>query len=141
MMPMDNEKSAHTPTFAMLMEPIAADPDLSDTRKDPLLCSIRCYTKLLVQDPTRMTVELAGYSDAIGKFRPARHKIKKSRWANICTDMRAALRYAGIEGVPGRNLTPPSRAWLVLLATVSVDRSRSTLTRFARWATDLGFEP
>jgi hypothetical protein len=56
-MPMDSMKSASKPTFAMLMERIAADPDLSATHKHSLLCSIRCYTKMLGQHPARMVVD------------------------------------------------------------------------------------
>jgi hypothetical protein len=140
-MPMDSMKSASKPTFAMLMERIAADPDLSATHKHSLLCSIRCYTKMLGQHPARMVVDLKDYAAAIAKVRPARHKKKRSRWANICSDIRAVLRYAGIEGVPGRNLTPPSPAWQALLATVAIDKNRYTLTRFARWASGEGIEP
>jgi hypothetical protein len=138
---MDATKPAAKPTFAMMMERIAADPDLSATRKRSLLTSIRCYARLLGQDPARMAVDLGGYTAVIARFRPARHRITKSRWANICTDIRFALRHAGIAGVPGRNLTPPSPAWQAALATVAVDKSRYTLTRFARWATGEGIEP
>ena len=71
-MPMDSVKSADTPTFAMLMERIAGDPDLSVTRKHSLLCLIRTYTKMLGLDPARMVVDLKGHTDAIKKVRPAR---------------------------------------------------------------------
>ena len=137
----DADPAAAKPTFAAIMERIAADPDLSASRKRSLLTSIRCYARLLGQDPARMAVDLTGYTDAIAKFRPARHGVKKSRWANICTDVRFALRHAGIEGVPGRDLTPPSPAWRALLATVATDQNRYTLTRFARWASGQGIEP
>src|SRR3954451_5922710 len=103
---MDGVKSAPKPTFAMLMERIAADSELSALRKKSLLSSIRCYAKLLGQDPARMLVDPAAYTNAIAKFRPARHRLTKSRLANICSDIRCVLRWAGITGVPGRNLTP-----------------------------------
>jgi hypothetical protein len=139
-MPMTSDQAAQPPTFAMLMQRIAADSELSDTRRKSLLTSIRCFARLLGRDPARMTVDLGLYSKVIASFRPARHKLTKARWSNICCDLRYVLKYAGVAGVPGRNLTPPSAPWRQPLATVEDRVGRASLARFARWATGDGVE-
>jgi integrase len=139
-MPMTSDQAAQPPTFAMLMPRIAADSELSDTRRKSLLTSIRCFARLLGRDPARMTVDLGLYSKVIASFRPARHKLTKARWSNICCDLRYVLKYAGVAGVPGRNLTPPSAPWRQPLATVEDRVGRASLARFARWATGDGVE-
>lgn len=128
-------------TLAELAAAISFDLSLPETRRRSVMTSSRCFCRLLGLDPVITPVSLDTYAEAVRRFRPARAGLRKDRWQNILTDLRFALRWAGIEGVPGRNMTPPSPAWRTLLDQLDDRSSRDRIGRFARWCTDQGITP
>jgi PAS domain-containing protein len=128
-------------TLAEVAAAISADLSLAETRRRSVTTSIRCFCRLLELDPVTTPVSLDTYADAVRRFRPARAGLRKDRWQNILVDLRFALRWAGVAGVPGRNLTAPSPAWQTLLDRLDHRSSRDRIGRFARWCTDQGIMP
>jgi len=74
---------------------IGADPSLPETRRKSVRTSLRCFCRLLGLDPVITPVSLDTYAEAVRRFRPARAGVRQSRWQNILTDLRFALRWAG----------------------------------------------
>ena len=128
-------------TLAEVAAAISADLSLAETRRRSVRSSIRCFCRLLELDPVTTPISLDTYADAVRRFRPSRAGLRKDRWQNILTDLRFALRWAGIPGVPGRNLRAPDPAWQTLLDRLDHRSSMDRIGRFARWCTDQGITP
>jgi integrase len=121
-------------SLAEVVAAIRVDLSLPEMRRRSVATSIRCFCRLLGLDPAITPVN--AYAEAVPRFRPSRAGLRKDRWQNILADLRFALRWAGVAGVPGRNLTAPSPAWQTLLDRLDVRSSRDRIGRFARWCTD-----
>lgn len=128
-------------TFATLGKRIAEDTSLPAWRRKAVPTSIRCFARLLGLDLETMPVDMRLYQQALARFRPRRAGIDRRRWQNILGDVRFALRYADVDGVPGRNLTRPSPAWATLLALITARGVRYRVARFARWCSERGIAP
>ena len=128
-------------TLAELAAAISADPSLPEARRRSVRTSIRCFCRLLGLDPVITPVSLDTYAEAVRRFRPSRAGLRKKHWSNILSDFRFAARWAGVAGVPGRNLRAPDPVWQTLLDRLDDRSSRDRISRFARWCTDQGITP
>src|SRR5262249_50777465 len=85
------------------------------------------------QPPATIPLDVAHIRQTLDGIVPARAKISAKRWANLRSDLTAAIRASGLRPMFKTADLDLDRAWSSVLA--SADRQvRHGLSRFARWA-------
>jgi integrase len=118
-----------------------AGSSLPETRKRDLLSAVATFAKLTGRRPADIPLDLADIRQTLDRMVPAQAKVSRKRWANLRSDLAAAidascllpmLKTAGVE------LTDD---WRSLLQALTDPRVRHGLSRFARWASLRGIPP
>ena len=124
-----------------LLDKIAADEAITPKRRQDISSALRTMGKILgtplaecPAHPGFLRARLKGFSPAMADLSPA-------RWRNIQSLTRFALKQAGVLQVPGRYREPLSPAWAALFALITDHRTRSGLSRFARYCGAHGIDP
>ena len=133
-----------TPTFAGLMDRIAAEPDLSHRRRRDLLSALRRTAKALGRSPALVPADARWLQPRLSKIVPAALDLSPKSWSNVLSDVRAAMFLAGIVTRRinrRRDLSPDwRRLWEAVLA--SEDRGlRTMLCSFVYFMDGQGVRP
>jgi integrase len=110
-----------------------AGADLPDTRRRDLRSAVASYAKLVAKEPALIPLDLAELRRMLDRTVPAEAEVSAKRWANLRSDLAAAIDASGLLRMlktSGLSLDP---AWEKLLAGAP-QRLRAGLSRFARWA-------
>jgi integrase len=123
-------------TLQTVLDRLAADPGLSGSRsrKRDLRCAIATFAKLTGQPATAIRLDLAEIRHTLDRMVPARAQISAKRWANLRSDLGAAIAASRLQPMLRTAGVELDSAWRGLLAHAD-QWKRHGLSRFARWAT------
>ena len=127
-------------TLADLLALVLADPSLSTKMKQERASAIRAIGKIYDKPLNEIPAHAGLIAKRLKTFTPVMAGMTSSRFANVKSLLRAALKYAGLTHMPGRHTEPLSPAWTALM--VGRDRDvRISLSRFSHDCTSRGISP
>jgi hypothetical protein len=133
-------ETAATITLQTVLDRIASASELSDGRKRDLRSAVISFAKLTERAPAAIPLDLAHIRETLDGMVPASAKISAKRWANLRSDLAAAIAVSGLRRMLKTSDVRVDGAWAELLA--SADQwARHGLSRFARWASTQGIRP
>jgi integrase len=118
-------------TFEEVLSRILSDPETRTWRRASIKATFRNLAKQLDLDLGKVPATLESYRDLTARFDWRLAGIGLQRWANMRSDIRFALFYAGVPDVPRRCRTELTSEWSSLLGRLS-PQSRIALARLAR---------
>src|ERR1700733_5303681 len=116
-----------------VLDRLSSHPELTPARKRDMRSAVNCYAKLVDQPPAAIPLDLAAIRQKLDKIVPAWMKISRKRWANIRSDLAAAIDASGLRPMLITARIELAAPWRQLLAETP-QPSRHGLSRFARWA-------
>jgi hypothetical protein len=128
-------------TLQTVLDRLAADPALSETRKRDLRSAVIAFAKLKGLSPTALVLNLAEIRTTLDATVPAQVKVSRKRWSNLRSDLAAAIDASGLIGMLKTVDVKVSRRWARLITPAVERRVRFGLSRFERWASLRGIEP
>ncbi len=122
-----------------LLDLVAKDPDLTESKQKNLACSNRKFVAYLGLD-LHMPANFPVYREHLKRFHLGNARISNRRWANIKSDVAFALRRYGARKTwdGPHDLLP---AWQARRETLRSDRFRRGLSRLMHWCSRNGIDP
>jgi len=133
-------ETATTITLQTVLDRIAPASGLSDGRKRDLRSAVTSFAKLTERPPPAIPLDLAGIRETLDGMVPAGAKISAKRWANLRSDLAAAIAASGLLPMLKTANVDLDETWALLLATAE-HGIRHSLSRFARWASLQSIRP
>ena len=133
-------ETATTITLQTVLDRISSTSELSDGRKRDLRSAVISFAKLTERSPAAIPLDLAGIRETLDAMVPAAAKISAKRWANLRSDLAAAIAASGLRPMLKTANVNLDKDWARLLATAE-HGIRHGLSRFARWASAQGIRP
>jgi integrase len=127
-------------TLQDVLDRLAADRGLPKTRSRDLRSAVTSYAKVIGQPCAAIPLDLAAIRGTLDKVAPARVNVSAKRWANMRSDLTAAIAASGLRPMVRTSDVPLDGAWSRLLAQAN-RRIRLALIRFARWASLRRIDP
>jgi integrase len=128
-------QTATTPaTLQDVIDRLTANPDLSEIRKRDLRSAVVTFAKLTGRAPALIVLDLAGIRASLDAMVPAQAKVSPRRWANLRSDLAAAIDLSGLCPMLKTADVALDETWSRLMQEVTDQRVRNGLSRFARWA-------
>src|ERR1700730_1032289 len=127
-------------TLQTVLDRLAGDSGLSQTRKRDLRSAVTSFAKLRDQPPASIPLDLADIRQALDGMVPAWAKVSRKRWANLRSDLAGAIAASGLLPMLQTAGVGLDEVWNSLLAPAD-RRVRLGLSKFARWATLRGIPP
>lgn len=84
-------------TLQTVLDCLSANPGLTVGRKRDLRSAVSCFAKLMDQPPAAVPMDLAAIRKSLDRMVPARARISPKRWANIRSDLAAAIDASGLR--------------------------------------------
>ena len=128
------------PTLQTILDRLAGHAGLSQTRKRDLRSAVTCFARLLGQPPAAIPLALADIRRVLDSMVPARAQISRKRWANLRSDLAAAIEASGLRPMLKTSDVELDEVWTRLLAPAD-QRIRLPLSRFGRWTSLRGIKP
>ena len=128
-------------TLQDVSDRLAGNPDLSDIRKRDLRSAVRTYGRLVERPLSAIPVDLADIRGTLDPMAPAQAKVSRKRWANLRSDLVAAIAAAGLRPMLNTARLKPDASWAELLSAVADRAIRNGLSRLARWASSRQLPP
>jgi integrase len=122
-------------TLQEVIDRLGANADLSDTRKRDLRSAIVTYGKILDQAPQAIAMDLAAIRKTLDGVVQLQAKVSRKRWANLRSDIAAAIAASGLQPMLKTSNIEPDQNWDQVLAAAKDRRISNGLSRLARWAT------
>jgi integrase/molybdopterin biosynthesis enzyme MoaB len=135
------DPAAAPATLQSVIDRLARNRDLSETRKRDLRSAVVTFGKLMDLAPALIPLDLAGIRAALDAMVPAQAKVSRKRWANLRSDLAAAIEVAGLRPILKTAGVALDEPWSKLLQRVADRRVRHGLSRFARWASLRRIDP
>jgi integrase len=129
-----SKTTAAATTLAEVVERLCANADLSDTRKRDLRSAVVIYGKIVGAPLGEIPLELAAIRKTLDGVVPLQGKVTRKRWANLRSDLAAAIAASGVQPMLKTSDIKPTDAWEELLNATKDKRITHGLSRLARWA-------
>jgi integrase len=130
-----------TATLQDVTDGIAGHPELSATRKRDLRSAIATYGRLVERPLGEIPLDLQALRQTFDTVVPAQAKISRKRWANLRSDVAAAIAASGLRPMLQTARVALSSLWQQVLSGAG-DKSVSLgLSRLAHWASDRQLGP
>src|SRR5260370_39729235 len=84
-------------TLQSVLDRLAVDDSLSEIRKRDLRSAVISFAKLVEQPPAAIPLDVARIRRTLDGMAPGRAKISAKRWANLRSDLTAAIRASGLQ--------------------------------------------
>jgi hypothetical protein len=128
-------------TLQTVLDRLAANPGLTTAgRTRDLRSAVTCFAKLMNQPPAAIPLDLAAIRQTLDRMVPARAKISPKRWANIRSDLAAAIDASGLRPMLRTAGVELDAAWRPLMKDAP-PWIRQGVSRLARWSTLRGIAP
>lgn len=126
-------QAASLVTLQTVLDRLSSQQGLSASRRRDLRSAVSCFAKLIDQPTAAIPLDLGAIRRKLDTIEPAWAKISRKRWANIRSDLVAAIHSSGLRPMLMTARIELDEDWHRLLA--QADRRISLrLSRFARWA-------
>ncbi|THD71889.1 MAG: hypothetical protein E7813_05030 [Bradyrhizobium sp.] len=127
-------------TLQTVLDRLADAGGLSENRRRDLRSAVTAFAKLRGQPASEIRLDLAEIRRTLDAMEPAWAKVTRKRWANLRSDLAAAIDASGLLPMLTTRDLGLDDAWSDLLA--SADRwIRLRLSRLARWASQNRIAP
>jgi hypothetical protein len=113
-----------------VVDRLTANPDLAQTRRRDLRSAVVIYGKLKSEPLSAIPLDLAAIRRTLDGIVPAQAKVSRKRWANLRSDLAAALDASGLHPMLKTANVELDSSWDVLLRGVK-DKGVSILTTYA----------
>src|SRR5260370_228211 len=136
--PMNAELGSQSGVLANLQDVIdglATNPDLSGTRKRDLRSAVVVYGKLTGDPLSALPLDLGAIRRTLDGMVPAQARVSRKRWANLRSDLAAAIGASGLQPMLKTADVELDCTWAALLTAVKDTAVSNGLSRLARWAT------
>ena len=138
----DSSSTAAAPVMLQeVVDRLGANADLSDTRKRDLRSAIVTYGKILGEPPASIPLDLAAMRKTLDGVVPLQAKVSRKRWANLRSDIAAAIDASGLQPMLKTSDVKPDHEWEELFDAANDRRISNGLSRLARWATSRQVTP
>jgi hypothetical protein len=134
-------KAAAPIMLQQVIERISANAELSDTRKRDLRSAVVIYGKIVGAPLGEIRLELAAIRETLDGVVPLQAKVTRKRWANLRSDLAAAIAVSGVQPMIKTSDIKLTVPWLQLLNATKDKRVTNGLSRFARWASSRSLRP
>jgi integrase len=124
-----------------VVDRIAANADLSDTRKRDLRSAIATYGKIIDAPLSEIPLDLAAIRKTLEGVVPLQAKVTRKRWINLRSDLAAAIAESGLLPMLKTADLKLSEEWEELFNATKDKRITNGLSRFGRWASSKMFRP
>ena len=128
-------------TLQEVIDRLGANAELSDTRKRDLRSAIVTYGKILCKSPASIPLDLAALRKTLDGVVPLQAKVSRKRWANLRSDIAAAIDASGLQLMLKTSDVKPGEEWEELFNAANDKRISNGLSRLARWATSRQVAP
>jgi integrase len=128
-------RTAVPATLKDVVDRLIANPDLSDTRKRDLRSAVVTYGKLKDEVLSAIPLDLVAIRHTLDGMVPAQARVSRKRWANLRSDLAAALDASGLQPMLKTASIKLDCAWGTLLGALKDKAVRNGLSRLAHWAT------
>jgi integrase len=128
-------------TLADVIAVIQADPDLGTQRRHDVCSALRSVSKALQRRPEEIPAHPGHLRDRLRTLTPAMVGLSSSRWRNVLSLTRFALKRAGLTRMPARHCQSIAPAWDDILRPLNDRRPRIGLSRLAHYASQRGVDP
>jgi hypothetical protein len=128
-------KTTAATTMEEVVDRLAAKADLPDTRRRDLRSAIVTYAKIVGQPLTEIPLDLAAIRKTLDGVVPLQSKVSRKRWANLRSDIAAAIAASGLQPMLKTSEVKLNEDWEKLLESAADRRISNGLSRLARWAT------
>src|SRR5689334_10543155 len=98
------------PTLKDVLDRLAA-ADLPASRRRDLRSAVMTYAKLIEREPTSIMLDLAEIRRTLDRLVPAEAQVSAKRWANLRSDLAAALGASGLVPMLRTADLPVDPAW------------------------------
>jgi hypothetical protein len=127
-------------TLQSTLDRLAVDESLSEIRKRDLRSAVISFAKLAEQAPAAIPLDVARIRRTLDGMAPAWAQISTKRWANLRSDLTAAIRASGLQPMLNTADLDLDPVWSRVLAPAD-RRIRLGVSRFARWASQRRIRP
>ena len=134
-------KAAAPIMLQQVVERISANAELSDTRKRDLRSAVVIYGKIVGAPLGEIRLELAAIRETLDGVVPLQAKVTRKRWANLRSDLAAAIAVSGVQPMLKTSDIKLTVPWQELLNATKDKRITNGLSRFARWASAKSLRP
>jgi len=86
-------------TLQTVLDRLANTAELSESRRRDLRSAVTSFAKLRDQPSAAILLDLADIRRTLDGMVPARAKISPKRWANLRSDLAAAIRASGLRSM------------------------------------------
>jgi hypothetical protein len=121
-------------TLQDVLDRLNGAPGLFETRKRDLRSAITTFTKVRGEPPAAIPLKLADIRRTLDGIVPREAQISHKRWANLRSDLAAAIEVSGLRPMLKTRDVALNKIWSRLFEQVTDQRVRKGLSRFARWA-------
>jgi integrase len=118
-----------------------SDDGIVNSRKRDLRSAVASFAKLVDEVPSLIPLDLAAIRHALDGAVPAQAGVSAKRWANLRSDLSAAIETSGLRPILKTAKLKLAEPWKQVLDAVQDQRIRNGLSRFARWASVRGITP
>lgn len=118
-----------------------SDDDIVDSRKRDLRSAVASFAKLVDKVPGLIPLDLAAIRRTLDGAVPAQAGVSAKRWANLRSDLSAAIEASGLRPMLKTAKLDLTGPWKQVLDAVQDQHIRNGLSRFARWASLRGITP
>jgi integrase len=128
-------------TLQTVLDRLAQDRDRSDTRQRDLHSAVTCFARLQGQPPAAIPLNLADIRQILDRTAPAGAGISAKRFANLRSDLAAAIGASGLQPMLKTANVALDPTWAALLNSVDDKGITNGLSRLGPWASSRGIEP
>jgi hypothetical protein len=125
---------APAPTLQNVVDLVGGNPELSETRRRDLRSAVVTYGKVVGEPLSTIPMDLAAIRKTLDGVVPMQAKVSRKRWANLRSDLAAAIATSGLQPMLKTAGVEPSKEWQSLLDATDDKATRNGLSRLARWA-------
>ena len=128
-------------TLQDVLDGLDANPSLSPTRRRDLRSAVKCFAALTDNRPPLIPLDLAAIRAVLDLMVPIQAKVSRKRWANLRSDLAAAIAGSGLLPMVKTASVEMSETWLALFDKAKAPYLRHGLSRFAHWASERQIGP
>jgi len=99
------------------------------------------FAALMDSSPPYVSLDLAAIRSVLDLMVPIQAKISRKRWANLRSDLSAAIAASGLLPILKTSTVELSASWAFLFDKAKDRTMRDGLSRFARWASERQISP
>jgi integrase len=128
-------------TLQDVLDGLAGNFSLSDSRMRDLRSAVTSFAALMDTSPAHVALDLGAIRAVLDLMVPIQAKVSRKRWANLRSDLSAAIAASGLRPMIKTSSVELSESWVSLLAKVPDRKMRDGLSRFSHWASERQIAP